>query len=66
MENLKVGSWIFTKNDSEFDVKVTKINGSRVTVEWEDEDNYDTHTSVVNKSAIYNNGHGFELPNWSV
>jgi len=69
MSELKIGMPIFTKNDSEFDVYVTKINGSRITVEWEDECSNEQKTQVLSKSEINKEGNGedvfYSLPNWT-
>jgi len=70
MLELKIGTPIFTKNNSEFDVYVTKIQGSNITVTWEDEDSYDEYTQVVKRSQIkkvkFDDGDEmFELPSWT-
>jgi hypothetical protein len=63
-KTLKVGDYIFSKNDYEFNAKVIEIKNGNVTVEYGDE--YDT--GVVPLSIVkydYTINH-WSMPNWSV
>jgi len=62
----KVGDLVFTKNDSEFNAKIIKIVGSKVTLQYplgEDELKEDTIEKSKLISANLGGGVKFELPN---
>jgi hypothetical protein len=62
---LAVGDSIFSKNDSEFYAKVTKISGSKVTVIYDPDGDYDDQIATVNRRQITGSKGDWEAANWT-
>jgi len=64
--DIKIGDYIFSKNDIEFNAKVIKIYERKVFVIY-DLDGYGDETEAnCNINVIYGNSKiGFEVPNWT-
>ena len=63
---IQVGAYIESKNGVEFSVRISKIEGSRVTVNWR-RDGVDEMYQTIDKSLIRvdSNG-GLSVPNWTI
>ena len=71
MENIrddliKVGAYIESKNGVEFSVRISKIEGSRVTVTWK-RNGVDEMYQTIDKSLIrVDSDGGLSVPNWTI
>lgn len=65
-ELIKAGAYIESKNGVEFSVRISKIEGSKVTVNWR-RDGVEEMYQTIDKSIIkaYSDGSGLYVPNWS-
>jgi hypothetical protein len=63
-KSLKVGDYIFSKNDYEFNAKVVEIKNGKVTVEYGD--NYDTGVVPLSIVKYDYATDDWSMPNWSV
>ena len=65
-ELIQVGAYIESKNGVEFSVRISKIEGSRVTVTWTN-DWYDDLFQTIDKSIIRVDSDGsLSVPNWTI
>ena len=65
-ELIKVDAYIESKNGVEFSVRISKIEGSRVTVSWR-RDGVDEMYQTIDKSLIrVDNDGGLSVPNWTI
>lgn len=65
-ELIKVGSYIESKNNVEFSVRISKIEGSRVTVNWR-RDGVEEVYQTIDKSLIrVDSDGGLSVPNWTI
>lgn len=65
-ELIKVGAYIESKNGVEFSVRISKVEGSNVTVSWRN-DYYEENSQVIPKSIIKVDGDGeLSVPNWTI
>ena len=65
-ELIKVGAYIESKNNVEFSVRISKIEGSRVTVNWR-RDGVDEMYQTIDKSLIrVDSDGGLSVPNWTI
>lgn len=65
-ELIQVGAYIESKNGVEFSVKISKIEGSRVTVSWR-RDGVDEMYQTIDKSLIrVDSDGGLSVPNWTI
>jgi hypothetical protein len=65
-ELIKVGAYIESKNGVEFTVKISKIEGSRVTVSWR-RDGIEEMYQAIDKSLIrVDSDGGLSVPNWTI
>lgn len=63
---IKVGAYIESKNGVEFSVRISKIEGSRVTVNWR-RDGVDEMYQTIDKSLIrVDNDGDLSVPNWTI
>ena len=65
-ELIKVGAYIESQNGVEFSVRISKIEGSNVTVSWRN-DYYEENSQVIPKSIIKVDDDGeLSVPNWTI
>ena len=65
-ELIQVGAYIESKNGVEFSVRISKIEGSRVTVNWR-RDGVDEMYQTIDKSLIrVDSDGGLSVPNWTI
>ena len=65
-ELIQVGAYIESKNGVEFSVRISKIEGSKVTVAWTN-DWYDDLFQTIDKSIIKVDSDGsLSVPNWTI
>ena len=65
-ELIKVGAYIESKNNVEFSVRISKIEGSRVTVNWR-RDGVEEMYQTIDKSLIrVDSDGGLSVPNWTI
>lgn len=65
-ELIKVGAYIESKNNVEFSVRISKIEGSRVTVSWRRDGVEDVY-QTIDKSLIRGDSDGgLSVPNWTI
>lgn len=65
-ESIKVGAYIESKNGVEFSVRISKIEGSRVTVSWR-RDGVEEMYQTIDKSLIrIDSDGGLSVPNWTI
>ena len=63
---IKVGAYIESKNGVEFSVRISKIEGSRVTVAWR-RDGIEEMYQTIDKSLIrVDSDGGLSVPNWTI
>lgn len=63
---IKVGAYIESKNGVEFSVRISKIEGSKVTVAWR-RDGVEEMYQTIDKSLIRVDGDGgLSVPNWTI
>ena len=65
-ELIQVGAYIESKNGVEFSVRISKIEGSRVTVTWR-RDGVEEMYQTIDKSLIrVDSDGGLSVPNWTI
>ena len=65
-ELIEVGAYIESKNGVEFSVRIDKIEGSKVTVNWR-RDGIEDMYQVIDKSLIrIDSDGGLSVPNWTI
>ena len=65
-ELIQVGAYIESKNGVEFSVRISKIEGSRVTVAWRRDGIEEMH-QTIDKSLIGVDSDGdLSVPNWTI
>lgn len=63
---IKVGAYIESKNGVEFTVRISKIEGSKVTVTWR-RDGVEEMYQIIDKSLIrVDSDGGLSVPNWTI
>lgn len=65
-ELIQVGAYIESKNGVEFSVRISKIEGSRITVNWR-RDGVEEMYQTIDKSLIrVDSDGGLSVPNWTI
>ena len=65
-ELIKVGAYIESKNNVEFSVRISKIEGSRVTVAWRRDGVEDVYQTIDKSLIRVDSDGGLSVPNWTI
>lgn len=65
-ELIKVGAYIESKNNVEFSVRISKIEGSRVTVSWRRDGVEDVYQTIDKSLIRVDSDGGLSVPNWTI
>lgn len=65
-ELIKVGAYIESKNVIEFSVRISKIEGSKITVNWRRDGVEDVYQTIDKSLIRVDNDGGLSVPNWTI
>lgn len=65
-ELIQVGAYIESKNGVEFSVRISKIEGSRVTVNWRRDGVKEVYQTIDKSLIRVDNDGDLSVPNWTI